>query len=67
MTKTATVVVGIAVLAAAAILVKTSLRVKSAYFTPEIVQLRLVPSNLAVVRPTNFPHDVAKVCEMQDG
>jgi uncharacterized protein (TIGR03435 family) len=67
MTKTATVVVGITVLAAAAIVVKTSLRVKSAYFTPEIVQLRLVPSNVVVVRPTKFPHDTAKVCEIKDG
>jgi uncharacterized protein (TIGR03435 family) len=65
MTKTATAVVGIAVLVVAAVVVKFSLRVKSAYFEPETAQLRLVPSNLVVVRSTKSPGAIAKVCEIK--
>jgi uncharacterized protein (TIGR03435 family) len=67
MTKTAATVVGIVVLLAAAIAVKFSLRVKDSYFNPDTGPLRLVPTNLAVVRPTKFPGGMAKISEIHDG
>jgi len=65
--KTAAAAVGIAVLLAAVIAVKFSLRVRDSYFEPDTGKLRMVPADLVVVRPTKFPGGTAKVCEIHDG
>lgn len=60
---TTLVIIGGAVLVAAAMIVKQhfSPAVKEAYFEPDTDKLRLVPSGIVAVRPTRFPLSYGKV------
>lgn len=56
-----------AVAAAAMVIENPFARVKDSYFEPDTDQLRKVPANLLVVRPTHFPRDYAKVSHYHNG
>jgi uncharacterized protein (TIGR03435 family) len=56
MKKTLTITVGIAIVAVVATVMAVHHQtIKAAYFEPDTDKLRLVPANIVVVRPTEFP------------
>ena len=70
MTKT-TVTVGGAILMALALATvvksQSTSTANDSYFEPETDKLQLAPANLAVVQPTHFPEEAAKIRHLHDG